>query len=363
MTGGANGPATSVVDLVRPRVKALQAYVPAGFADGATRLNANENPWPPAVPDGALEGVELNRYPKARPDALAHRLADIYGTRVSEIIVTRGSTEAIDLLIRSVCEPERDGIVICPPTFGMYEVYAQLQGAEIRRIPLKKDEDYSVDESAIIQGWRDTDKLLFLCSPNNPTGGRIPTAQLARICEGLSGRAIVVIDAAYIEFAAADPTLELLRAFDNVCVLRTLSKAWGLASVRCGALLGNAGLLDLVGRAQPPYAFPALCDLAVSAALDAADSGIAPRALEITAERQRFMPRLGALRCVKRTWPSEANFILAEVSDARAAMEQAASTGLLIRHFANEAGLENCLRVTVGTPAENDRLLTALENL
>ncbi len=351
-----------VTHLVRDEIRSLAPYVPAKFEPGLTRLNANETPWSPDVGQGDM-ALALNRYPEARPDALAARLADIYGVRADEILVTRGSTEAIDLLIRCVCRPGQDNIVICPPTFGMYEVYAQIQGAGIRRVPLLADRGYGLDMPALVNDWSDEDRLFFICSPNNPTGQRIPTDQIVALCDALAGRALVVIDAAYVEFASADPTLELLRGFDNVCVLRSMSKAWGLASTRCGTLLANSELLGLLSRAQAPYVFPGICEAAVQAALDAADSDRPPHADEIVDQRETLARRLGALACVRHVWPSEANFLLTEVTSPEAVMAAAQSAGLLLRYFPGETGLENSLRITVGTAEQNDTLVSALGDI
>ncbi len=350
---------SALLDLFRPEIRALEPYEAARHADGCLRLNANETPWRPAG-DPSHRG--LNRYPEARPERLRDHLARHYGIDRERLLVTRGSSEGIELLIRGLCRAGRDEILICPPTFGMYRAYADIQGAGVREVPLRRADGYALDVDAVLAAWRAATRLVILCSPNNPTGNRLPTESIERLATGLAGRALVLLDGAYLEFADADPTLELLNRHDNVVVLRTLSKALGLAGARCGALLGHAPVVELLGRMLPPYALPTPCVEAVLAAL-------APAALEVTRahiaelcrERDWLAGRLARLPRIRRVWPSEANFLLVEAQDPAACVARAETAGILIRDFSSSPLLPGGLRITVSTRADNERLLAALE--
>lgn len=344
--------------LARADIRALAPYVPARAAARATRLNANEAPWRNPADEGE---AALNRYPPARPLALAESLAAHYGVAAGRVCATRGSSEAIDALVRCYCRAGVDDIVVCPPTFGMYAVYAGVQQAGVRTVPLIAARDFALDVDGILEAWDETAKLVFVCSPNNPTGGSVDGAELARLCGALEGRGLVVVDGAYYEFSTADDYMALLDRHSNLVVLRTLSKALGLAGIRCGALVADPRVVELVMRILPPYSLP-------TPTLEAAAAGLGPVALTalqsrlaaLRAERERIAGALAELPAVERVWPSEANFLLVRFADAGAALASAADAGLLLRDFSGTPGLEGCLRITVGAPADNDRLLAAL---
>ena len=349
---------SSLLDLARPEIKALQGYRAAEYEDGLIRLNANETPWPAPGDD-----YRLNRYPEERPLTLTKHLAAHYGIDRERVLVTRGSSDAIDLLIRGFCRAGRDEIVICTPTFGMYRVYADIQGAALREVPLVRDRGFALNHQTLIDGWKPESKLLFLCSPNNPTGNRIPDTELDQLCTALAGRGLVVVDAAYIEFADSDPTNWLLQRHDNVVVLRTLSKAFGLAGIRCGALLAQAEIVDLLERVLPPYAFPTLSLATAQRSLtQAGREELDKRIAMLTTERSRLAGELSQLDAVTRVWPSEANFLLTEFKEPERAVTSARQGGVLIRAFNEKAGLNNCMRITVGDTNQNDQLLASLRD-
>ncbi|MEO8225400.1 MAG: histidinol-phosphate transaminase [Gammaproteobacteria bacterium] len=346
------------LDLLRPEIRHLQPYKAADYVGGYVRLNANETPWRPPG-DDSRDG--LNRYPEPRPAELTERLTEFYNLRPGELLVTRGSSEAIDILIRAFCRAGQDNIVICPPTFGMYEVYAQIQGAGVQRLPLDRSDNYSLPVDTILRAWLPVNKLVFVCSPNNPTGNRYPDAEVNRLCTGLAGRGVVVLDAAYQEFAGADPMHDLLSHHDNLVVLRTLSKALSLAGVRCGVLIGRRDLIELLGRVLPPYGFPTTSQDAVLRSLTpSAQLELADRRVQILTERQRLMIALPSAPTILHVWPSAANFILVESRDAPALVAKARNAGILLRDFSWDPLLPGSVRITVGSPDENDRLLAAL---
>jgi histidinol-phosphate aminotransferase len=349
---------TSTLDLLRPEIRQLRPYKAADYVGGFVRLNANETPWRPPG-DETRDG--LNRYPEPRPAELTERLTTFYGMEPGQLLVTRGSSEAIDVLIRAFCRAGQDSIIICPPTFGMYEVYAQIQGAGVQQVPLDRSKNYSLPVDTILRAWMPATKLVFVCSPNNPTGNRVPDGEVNRLCAGLAGRGLVVLDAAYQEFAGADPMHDLLARHDNLVVLRTLSKALSLAGVRCGALIGRSRLVDLLGRVLPPYCFPTTSQDAVLRSLTAdAQQELATRRALIVAERQRMMDTLPNVPGIKRVWPSEANFVLVESPDAATLVSRARAAGILLRDFSWDPMLPGCVRITVGSPDENNQLLDAL---
>lgn len=349
---------STVYDLARPQIRNLRPYRAAQYADGLLRLNANETPWRPPG-DDTVAG--LNRYPEARPTTLTRALAAHYALSSDQLLVTRGSSEAIDLLIRCFCSAGDNDVLICPPTFGMYEVYARVQGAGVVAVPLLANDDFGLDVTGIKAAWTDRCKLLFLCSPNNPTGNRFDTAQIDELCEFLDGRGLLILDAAYIEFAEDDPSAALLDRHANVVILRTLSKALGLAGIRCGAALADPEIVDLLARILPPYAYPTPSRDAALACLNPEfREQLESRVGTIRSERARVTEALQALPGVVRVLPSEANFLLIEATDPAAMVAAAREGGVLIRDFSTDPAIPGCLRVTIGEPADNDQLLTAL---
>ena len=352
---------SKTIELARPEIRKLVPYSAASYADGLVRLNANETPW--SAPGSAAD-AGLNRYPPEKPEQLSESLARFYGISPAECLPTRGSSEAIDLLIRGFCTAGQDAVVICPPTFGMYRVYADVQGARVHEIPLRSEQDYALDADEIVRNWPADGKLLFICSPNNPTGNSIGADQLNLLATLLSGRALVVIDAAYAEFATEDPTLELLQSADNdnIVVLRTLSKAFGLAAARCGALLGPPDIVAMLSCIMPPYAFSSPVLKTVLASLSPESQiEMQQRVTTLRAERERLSAELAKLSGIEKVWPSDANFLLVSAKDAKRCQALAEQGGVLIRNFGWQ--LPGCLRITVGSAKENDQLITSLKEL
>jgi histidinol-phosphate aminotransferase len=349
----------SVLDLARPELRRLRPYVPGAYEEGFIRLNANESPWR-APGDTSDRG--LNIYPPPRPWELRKRLAEHYGAREPDVLVTRGSSEAIDTLIRGFCEARRDRILITPPTFDMYRLYAGIQGADIVSVPLaEKGGRFVLDAGALLDAVDPATKIVFLCSPNNPTGQALPRQDIERICEALAGRALVVIDEAYHEFSAVNNCLDLQQRYEHVVLLRTLSKFVSLAGVRCGALIGAPGLVEYLGIVLPPFTFPTSSIELVMQAL-AGDSlrVSAERIALIKLERQRLSEALRDLPQVVKVYSSDANFVLVKTRDGKRFKETAHRAGILVRTFDAEEALADCVRITVGRPADNDRLLAAL---
>lgn len=346
-----------VNELARPDIVALKAYEHASWEPSLERLHANELPW---RGDGDDSAAGLNRYPEPQPRALVARLAELYGVPPECVLVGRGSDEAIDLLTRSFCRAGRDAVVICPPTFGMYAVSARIQGAEVITVPLRSDAGFALDERAILERCTPDTKLVFLCSPNNPTGNLMDEQTILRLAGKLAGRAVLVIDEAYIEFAGTESLARHLPRLPHLAIMRTLSKAHGLAGARCGVLIADPEVVALLRKVIPPYAITQLTLETVLRQLEPQALARSRANIElICKERTRLMSALPELARVVRVRPSDANFILAQFSDAGTALQLARNTGLLVRDARGYPGLGQALRVTVGTPEQNNRLLEA----
>jgi histidinol-phosphate aminotransferase len=348
---------SSVLSLARPDILDLQPYQHAKWDPTLERMHANEMPWR-AQGDNSIAG--LNRYPEPQPHALVERMARLYDVPASKVLVGRGSDEAIDLLVRAFCRAGMDRVVICPPTFGFYKVAARIQGAEVVEVPLIGD-GFALDVDAVITAGRSA-KIVFLCSPNNPTGNLLDEADLLRICRSLATDALVCVDEAYVEFSGRASLTSRLAELPNLVVLRTLSKAYALAGARCGTLIAAEEIVNLLKRIIPPYAIPESTVEDVLRLTEAPQRAIAAdRIRTILAERERMRARLEASTAVVRIFPSDANFLLVQCRDARRFLEAGKSIGLLVRDFSNTPRLEGCLRISVGTPEQNDRLLAAVE--
>lgn len=346
-----------VNELARSDIVALEPYAHASWEPSLERLHANELPWRAATD---ASGAGLNRYPEPQPRALIERLAELYSAAPESILVGRGSDEAIDLLTRAFCRAGRDAVLICPPTFGMYAVCARIQGADVIQVPLLAANSFALESEAVLDRCAAGVKLVFLCSPNNPTGNLLDEAQILRIACRLLGRAVVVVDEAYIEFAGIPSLTRLVPELPNLAVLRTLSKAHGLAGARCGALIAHAEVIALLRKIIPPYAIPQLTLEAVLAQLTTeALARSRARLAQVIAQRERLLAELPRLARVAKVWPSAANFVLTEFEDAAAALARGREARLLVRDARGYPGLGRALRVTVGTPEQNGRLLEA----
>jgi histidinol-phosphate aminotransferase len=352
----------SLLARARPDIAAFTPYASARRSglDARVRLDANESPWD-AADDGVAIARGLNRYPQPQPEALRRRLAALYGVDAGNIWAGRGSDEAIDLLLRAFCRPGVDNIVSVAPTFGMYRIGARLQGAACRTLELSPDDDFALDDARLLALVDDHTKLVVLCSPNNPSGTLFHGERIERFAHALAGRALLVVDEAYVEFARVASAATLVERLPNVAVLRTLSKAHALAGARIGALVAAPEIADLVGRIAAPYPLPSDSAQAAFAALE-------PAALERTqarvaltiAERERVAAALVGGRGVVRVWPSAGNFVLARFDDAAARFRELLDGGILVRDFSAQPALAGCLRISIGRPAENDALLAAL---
>ncbi len=345
----------SIVSIARPEIRALQPYSSARMeaSGGGVLLNANESPWP------ATAAAGLNRYPDPQPAELVARMAQLYGVDPAQLLVARGSDEAIDLLVRAFCAAGKDAIAICPPTFGMYAVSARIQGAGVIEVPLTHE--FCLDADALLAAVTPQTQLVFLCSPNNPTGGTLSLDVVKRIAAELTGRALVVVDEAYVEFAGDVSVTSLLPQCTNVAVLRTLSKAYALAGARIGALIAAADVIALLRRIQAPYPLPLPCVEAALAALAPAAREEATAHVGISVcEREQLAKVLAVLPGVRAVLPSRANFLCVRFDNAAAVYHSLLDRGIVVRDVGAYPGLADCLRISIGTPEENAILVSAL---
>ncbi len=346
----------SILERVRPEILTLDAYHPATWKPGMVRLHANENPW---RPDGDLSAGGLNRYPEPQSAELARALAGLYGVDPDCVLPTRGSDEGIDLLVRAFCQAGQDRILVSTPTFPMYGYAARVQGAGIVDVPLRAP-DFTLDTEGVRAGIDATVKLVFLCAPNNPTGGHPGRQAILDLAEQIGERALLVVDEAYIEFCTTASLADEVAGRDNVAVLRTMSKAYGLAGARCGAVVASPTLIDLLRRLLPPYALTTHTIEAVTGCLQ--DQGVqrtAGQVERLLASRQSLATGLAGLPAITRVWPSEANFLLVHSQRSSELLRMALDAGLLVRDVGTQPGLAGCLRVTVGLDEDNARLLMA----
>ena len=355
---------SEVLELLRPDLRDFVGYASARRIGGrgSVWLNANESPTPSTADDSG----GLHRYPDPQPVQLRERMAAVYGVPTQQLLVTRGSDEGIDLLVRAFCRAGVDSIATAPPSFGMYAVCARIQGAALVEIPLlDSGTAWSLDSDGVLQAVANQSvRLVFLCSPANPTGQALELAQIAALADGLRGRAVLVIDEAYAEFSAQASASALLAKYSNLVVLRTLSKAHALAGARIGALLAAPGLVAMLGNLSAPYPIPAPSAAVALAALS--DDCLTQARLRCAAtllERERLRTALQTLTSVRTVYPSDGNFLLLRCLRAQLSLDALQAAGIVVRDMRAVPRLGDALRVTVGSVAENDQLLDALRGV
>lgn len=336
-------------DLVRKNIWELKPYSCARDefkGEASVYLDANENPY----------GAPYNRYPDPRQIALKEKISKIKGVPANQIMLGNGSDEPIDLIYRIFCEPGVDNVVAIEPTYGMYGVCADVNNVEYRAIKL--DDKFDINGRETITAVDEHTKVMWFCSPNNPTGNLLTRNKLAFMCYNFPG--IVVIDEAYADFSSQESWLKTLNQFPNLIVLQTFSKAWGMASVRCGMAFASKQIIELFNKVKYPYNINLLTQQFVSERLDHEDE-MKQQVQQILAERSRMAEELQKLDCVETVYPSEANFLLVKVDDAELRYDQLMMSGVIVRNRNKVQLCEGCLRITIGTPEENKELLYNLQ--
>ena len=333
----------NVMRLVRENIRNLAPYSTARdeYKGGiGVFLDANENPY----------NNGYNRYPDPRQTTLKELLSQIKGIAPQSMFIGNGSDEAIDLCFRIFCEPRVDNVVTIAPTYGMYRVSAAINDVEVREVQL--GEDFSLPTAALLSACDQNTKLMFICSPNNPTGNSFSIEQMRWILEYFDG--ILVVDEAYIDFSSEASATTLLAEYDNLIVLQTLSKAYGLAALRLGLAFAHSQIMQLFANVKYPYNIN-LAGMERAAQLLTRD--VETQIKNIKSERARMAQALEGMQCVKRVYPSDANFLLVKVDDAKNVYNKLINAEVIVRDRSGVKGCEECLRITIGTPEENDRLL------
>lgn len=339
---------------VRPHILTLKPYASARdefSGDAKVFLDANENPF-----DQNNKG--WNRYPDPHQKLIKQKLADIKQTKASNIFLGNGSDEAIDLLFRIFCEPGKEAVITCPPTYGMYGVSAAIHNVENREVPLTTD--YQLDVDAILAAMDEKVKMLFICSPNNPTGNSLRQDDIQTLLSKFQG--IVIIDEAYIDFSAQKSRLSAIEKYPNLVVMQTLSKAWGLASVRLGMAFANSELIGILNKVKPPYNISGPNQQVVLEALDN-HMQMQQEVKQILAERDHLAIKLTDLPGVKKIHASDANFLLVQLNDAAKIYHDLIEKGVVVRDRSKVKLCDDSLRITVGTQEENEELLNRLKDL
>ncbi len=326
---------------------------------GTVWLDANESAWR----SGADEDGSLRRYPEPQPEALTQALSDLYGCERRQLLVGRGSDEPIDLLVRAFCAASRDAVLVTPPVFGMYAVCARLQGARLVEVPLVDGAgDFRADLDAVAEAALSSSaRLVFLCSPGNPAGGMLAAAAVLALAHELAGRALVVVDEAYVEFADAPSLVPSITDQPNLAVLRTLSKAHALAAARIGCVIADPDVIAVLRRCQAPYPVPAPSAQRALRAL-ATDSlrQTRERTERTREERERMRVAIAELPGVRRVYPSQTNFLLVRLDEPAVGFERLLDAGVVVRDMRAMPQLGDALRISLGTPTQNDRVLSAL---
>ncbi|WP_312664006.1 histidinol-phosphate transaminase [Pantoea sp. CTOTU49201] len=350
----------SIEELARANVRALTPYQSARRlgGNGDVWLNANEFPLP--VPF-ELSQQTLNRYPECQPKRVIERYAAYAGLTPEQVLVSRGADEGIELLMRAFCEPGKDAILFCPPTYGMYSVSAETIGIEYRTVAAL--DDWQLNLPAIADQL-DGVKVVYMCSPNNPTGNLINQDDIRKLLEMTAGKALLVADEAYIEFCPEATLAGWLQEYPHLVILRTLSKAFALAGLRCGFTLANKPVIDLLMKVIAPY--PLATPVADVAGQALSEQGIAlmrQHVAELNANRAWLFEQLPQISVVQQVFPSETNYILVRFTNSPKVFKTLWDQGIILRDQNKNPGLAGCLRISIGTREECERLIAALQAL
>jgi histidinol-phosphate aminotransferase len=356
-----------ITRLARPEILAMKPYSSAR-KEGRQQnmsvfLDANENPYPPFPATGESEG--LNRYPEPQPQHLVDLFAAHYAVPREQLLITRGADEAIDLLVRAFCAAGKDAVLINPPTFGMYDIAAQIQDAAVYAVPLRPDDPFQLDVERILATCRERPnvKLVFVCSPNNPTGNLLRRRDILALCSKLFGKVLVVADEAYVEFSGSPSLCAEVPAQPNLVVLRTLSKEHSLAGERCGVTVAHPDVISIIGRILAPYPLTASTVRAVTQALSPEGRERARANIRLLIEqRERVAGALARSPGTIRVHPSDANYLLVETPEPALLIEMMEKAGVKIRDRSRVPRIEGCVRISIGTAEQNELMLRTFED-
>jgi histidinol-phosphate aminotransferase len=340
--------------LVRDNIKKLKPYSSARHeftGDASVFLDANENPY------GSTLAEDFNRYPDPLQWQLKFEIAKIKGVPAENIFIGNGSDEVIDLAYRIFCNPGKDNVIVCPPTYGMYEVSGNINDVEIRKVNLL--EGFQLDTDGIMNAVDENTKILFICSPNNPTGNNMNRPDVEFLLNNFPG--LILIDEAYINYSRQKTFIQELTEYPNIIVMQTLSKAWGLAALRLGLGYASLDIIDLFNKVKPPYNInKASQELALEALSQTAQ--VNEWIKETVAQKEYLAKELATFSFVKKVFPSDANFLLVKVDDANKLYDHLTSDGVIVRNRSKEYMCENSLRITIGTPEEDQKLINLFKS-
>lgn len=346
----------SILNLIRPELINSINYTPGG-EDSKFRLHANELPWSPIKTDS----MDLNFYPDTLLQMqLQNKVADRYQVNKNQIVLTRGSDDGIDLVTRLFLTAGQDAFMQFPPTFPMYAFYVRLQQAELIQCPLDQS-DFSLSMERIRNSWQPNCKIIMFCSPNNPTANLIDLDLIAATCTNYANRSLIVVDEAYIEFANTQSAIKLIPQFENLVVLRTLSKACGLAGLRLGSIIAQPQVIEAFNKIIAPYTLPSTVMKLAEQALN--NSNWFPSVIEqIKTDRDKLVKELENSPVIEKVYPSETNFILVKTKYARELTGWFAENGIAVRDFPPASLLHDHLRITIGTTEQNQLLIAMLSS-
>lgn len=341
--------------LIRPNILDLKPYRSArDDFDSGILLDANENSFGAPFEDD----LNLNRYPMPYQEELRSKIANFRGIETQNVFVGVGSDEAIDLLFRIFCQPGKDRVLILPPTYGMYKVSAAINDITVDEVLLTPEFQIRVDET--LNALTENTKIIFLCSPNNPTANNLKIDDISKIIDNFNG--IVVVDEAYIDFSEQNSLAKDVLEKNNLVVLQTMSKSFGLAGIRLGIALADSKIISYMMKVKAPYNVNKLTSQVALKGF-ANTNAMKAKVNLIKYEREEVIKRLNAIPQVEKVYPSDANFLIFRISEASSLYKKIAEKGVVIRFRGNEPHCENCLRLTIGTPAENDRFFDVLEKV
>lgn len=343
----------SINQLLRPHLQTLVPYSSARdeyTGKEGIFLDANENPF------GSVTEEPFNRYPDPYQHAIKDKLAPIKGVSPSHIFLGNGSDEPIDLLVRAFCEPQQDNMIILPPTYGMYEVSANINNVAIQKVPLTPD--FQLEVNAILSAVNEHTKIIWICSPNNPSGNLVDRSAISRIIQSVN--CLVVVDEAYTDFAPSETFLPDLEKYPNLVVLQTFSKAWGLAALRLGMAFASEEIVKILNKIKPPYNINGLTQKVLIDALDHEELKN-KYVQEILQNRDHLVQKLATLPIVVKIFPSDANFILVRFTDSMAVFNFLINNKMILRDRSKVKWCDNSIRITVGTARENETLVVLLQ--
>jgi histidinol-phosphate aminotransferase len=353
---------TVINQLIRQDLLDIQAY--HSSRESQTEkvwMDMNELPWDFSF---RIAPQAINRYPERNPEQLMLQLAEFYQVKQQQLALTRGSDDGADALIRLCCTPFKDEVMIFPPTFSMYAISAKLQGAQVIEVPLLAEQQFALDIDSVMQRITPETKIIFVCTPNNPTGNSVAKEDIIAICNKVANQAIVVVDEAYIEFSPHASMATLVDDYPNLVVLRTLSKAFGLAGIRCGIVIAQPAFIQYLQAVIPPFPFAKFTlDAALCLTTQESIIELKKHINIILEQKAQLQQKLATFPFIEKIYASDANFLLIKSQSAKQIFQYCIENGICLRNFNEKSVLKDFLRITVGIQEQNDKLLSLFNRI